>query len=77
MQEFANFRINVHKTSIETRHIFWVSQFGILIISIFFAYLSDFVTTAIQIQGTSIYLINSETIRDKVLFLYFWCGFYR
>ena len=79
LKEYENFNLNVHKTSLQSRHIYWLTQFILVIVSIFFVYLSDFVTTTFvdPVSGKSISLIQNENIQNKTMFLYFWCGFLR
>ena len=51
----------------------------LVIVSIFFVYLSDFVTTTFidPISGKSISLIQNVNTQNRTLFLYFWSGFLR
>ena len=56
-----------------------MTQFILVIVSIFFVYMSDFVTTTFvdPDNGKSMTLIQNANIQNKTLFMYFWLGFIR
>jgi len=79
LNEYEIFKRNVNEIALESRHVYWMTQFILVIVAIFFVYMSDFITATFvdPDSGKSLTLITNENIRNRTILFYFWFGFMR
>ena len=74
IEEYALFKLDIHRVIMKTRYFYWVILMVLLSVALTLSYISTF--EVYLFSGDQEELILSESLRQHLVFLFFWGGFY-
>ena len=81
IDEYSKYMKEVKYVTLPARHYFWMTQFYLTILATFCIYFSAFLVTPIQVKTDNgvqeVTLIPADWNQSKVIFIFFWSGFYQ
>ena len=76
-EQYKLYKSEIYKVTLQGREAFWSSNFALIVVTLILVYISVFIVTpSTESNPQTLVPLGYPVLRDKILFLFFWGGFY-